>query len=157
MLRRTMIGAMIIGVVVCADIGRAARTYEYVEQVGEDKEHEKIRDAVVAMNEKEPPLDYDRLGCIEVYPGTYEEQLNDYYAPDGYNLPAYCDLIGMGSSRDDVVIEHLSESDGCIHRPGVTCNGDNIIKHLKINNTYIEDGNWVQDSVLFKKEEDCLF
>jgi len=147
-----MISGMVLVVFVSAHIARAARTYEYVEEVGEGKEHDKIYKAIEAMNEKEPPLDYDRLGCIEVYPGTYEEQLNDYYAPNGYNLPAHCDLIGMGSSRDDVVIEHLGESDGCIGRAGVTCNGDNIIEDLKINNTYIKDGNWVQDSVLFKGE-----
>ena len=49
-------------------------------------------------------------GCIYVYPGTYTEQINDYY-PGGHDLPQHCDLIGMGVDADAVVIEHQRRSE----------------------------------------------
>jgi len=97
MLKHTVIAAMTIGIVVSGNIGGTAHAYAYIEQVGEGKEHAKINHAIVAMNVHDPNA--SALGCIEVYPGTYEEQLNDYYDPNGHNLPSYCDLKGIGDGR----------------------------------------------------------
>ena len=81
-------------------------------------------------------------GCIYVYPGTYTEQINDYY-PGGHDLPQHCDLIGMGVDADAVVIEHQrrSESDpnftdiaGEIYADGLQCLGDNVVQNLTIEN-----------------------
>ena len=99
-----------------------------------------INDAIVAMAQNE--LDKYHLGYIQVYPGTYAEQLNDFY-PGGHNLPAYCDLIGMGEKPDDVVIQHQRRSTSDpnftniyseIYADGVLCNGDNVVENIKIDN-----------------------
>jgi hypothetical protein len=121
------------------------RTYAYIITVGaafssESYDYYTINDAISAMANNE--LDECHLGCIQVYPGTYAEQLNDFYS-GGHNLPAYCDLIGMGDKPEDVVIQHKRRSSDDpnftniaseIYADGVSCDGDNIVENLKIHN-----------------------
>ena len=126
------------------------RNYAYIITVGPDSsgppsrrteyDYHTINDAIVAMIQN--GLDKCYRGCIQVYPGTYAEQLNDFY-PGSHTLPAYCDLIGMGVKPEDVVIQHKrrSQSDpnftnivSEIYADGISCNNDNLIKNLKIEN-----------------------
>jgi len=107
-------------------------------------------------------LDEGHRGCIQVYPGIYKEQLNGFY-PGGHNLPAHCDLIGMGNNPDDVVIQHKRRSGDDpnftnivseTYADGVLCNGDNVITNLKIANVGPN-----QNSVRFKGVgtlKDCI-
>lgn len=121
-------------------------TYAYIITVGQisdggtEYDYNTINDAIVAMAQNE--LDETYRGCIQVYPGTYAEQLNDFY-PGGHNLLAHCDLIGMGDKPDDVVIQHKRRSKDDpnftniaseIYADGVLCNGDNVVENLKIAN-----------------------
>ncbi|MHC4115379.1 MAG: hypothetical protein ACYSSL_08700, partial [Planctomycetota bacterium] len=126
-------------------------TYAYVITVGPasfDKpsvggtgyDYHTINDAIVAIAQND--LDKYHPGCIQVYPGTYVEQLNNYY-PGGHNLPAYCDLRGMGEFPQDVVIQHQRRSSrdpnftdiaSEIYADGVLCDGDNIVSNLKVHN-----------------------
>jgi parallel beta-helix repeat protein len=149
-----------MAVSVMASTGRAERDYTYVLTVGMNPNdpnydplinYDTINAAISAMNEKDPPLAPDRLGVICIYDGVYEEHLNDCYR-DRHNLPAHCDLIGMGTEIDDVVIWHkilkdpnLIDCNTCdqSHCPpggyetlwfGVVCNGDNLIYNLKVEN-----------------------
>jgi parallel beta-helix repeat protein len=143
MLTRKMIVGMIMVILVGVNLARAQRSYTYVLTVCMDSNdpnydpntnYDKINDAVVAMNEKDPPLDSNTLGSIQVYDGNYVEYLNDYYEPNGHNLPAHCDLIGMGQDIDDVEIRSGGESIPENTIAGVKANGDNIISHLKVCN-----------------------
>ena len=146
MLRRTVIAAIALVVSVFPNVGLFARTYEYVEQVGEGKEHATINSAIVAMKEKVPPLSASRLGCIEVYPRDqdYEEQLNE--AHGGHDLPAHCDLTGICTVR----IKHQNEwpfGQG-IYEAAVDCEGDNVVYNITT-----EDIGWdihVQNSICFR-------
>lgn len=126
-------------------------TYAYVTTVGQTSDPElpggeteydyhTINDAIVAMAQNE--LDRCHPACIQVHPGTYAEQLNDFY-PGGHNLPAHCDLIGMGDKPDDVVIQHKRRSGSDpnftnivaeIYASGVLCDSDNIVSNLKVHN-----------------------
>jgi hypothetical protein len=140
MLTRKIILAIAAVMLAAMNTGWGARSYTYTVTVGKDPntyDYTTINAAIDAMNAKNPPLDEETLGKIEIYDGTYEEQLNDYYE-DGNNVPAHCDLIGMGNDIDDVVIEHKSISSGSTDtpHPGVMCNGDNVISNLKIYNDY---------------------
>ncbi|MBW8000594.1 MAG: S8 family serine peptidase [Planctomycetes bacterium] len=123
-----------------------SRTYAYIITVGQtpvrgiEYDYNTINDAIAAMVQNEP--DESHYGCIEVYPGTYAEQLNDFY-PGGHNLPAYCDLIGKGSLPEDVVIQHqrrnardpnFTDIASEIYADGLRCEGDNIVENIKIHN-----------------------
>ena len=138
---------MIMTVFLGVNPGWAQREYEHILTAGMDPEdpdydpdtnYDTINGAVVAMNQKQPPLGPDTLGCIRVYPGIYEEHLNDLYAPDGHNLPAHCDLIGMADDPCDVVIQHARDWDDTerhqIGWHGIHANGDNIISNLNVYN-----------------------
>ncbi len=146
--------------------GLVIADYTYVLTVGMDPNdpncdpndnYETINAAIVAMNAKSPPLDSNTLGCIEVYPEpngsprTYIEHLNDHYDPNGHNLPAYCDLTGMGDDIDDVIIQHGGYSNTApeIRTEGIVCNGDNIISNLKLLNKYIYGSSYVQEGIRF--------
>jgi len=123
----------------------ADRTYTYVRTVGQDSklyDFTTINEAIADIMRYN--LTSESLGCIEVYDGIYVEQLNEYY-PGGHNLPAHCDLLGMGATPRDVVIQHKrrSESDpnftnivSEIYADGVLCDGDNIVENLKIENVW---------------------
>jgi hypothetical protein len=131
------------------------RDYAYVITVGKNPDvydYTMINDAIVAMNAMDPPLGSDTLGCIEVYPGTYVEQLN--IATGGNDLPAHCDLIGMGSNIDDVQIWH---GGGGIYNAGVNCTDDNLVSHLRIYNHLF--GSNSQNAVCFNGDgtlDNCI-
>ena len=123
-----------------------SRTYAYIITVGQTPEegieydYNTINDAIAAMIQNKP--DENHYGCIQIYPGTYAEQLNDFY-PGGHNLPAYCDLIGKGSLPEDVVIQHQRRSTkdpnftdiaSEIYADGLHCEGDNVVENIKIHN-----------------------
>jgi hypothetical protein len=142
-----------------------------------------INRAIAVMEEK--ALSPSRLGVIYVWPnpsdpeGAYYEHLNRnyvyptnepgvvYYYPDDvpregrcHNVPSYCDLIGMGSTRDRVIIKHCgtgTDYDG-MYEPGVNCINDNVVEHLKISN-YRTGEDYVQSSVRFNGKgelRDCI-
>jgi hypothetical protein len=138
-----MISVIIVVVLVTLNLVWGMREYEYELTVRMDPndpnynpttDYNTINEAILAMNEKDPPLSPYRLGCIEVYPGTYTEQLND--AQGGNDLPAHCDLIGKGTEIDDVIIQHAGNGNDTsdIYNAGVNCSGNNIVSHLKIHN-----------------------
>lgn len=167
MLTRKMIATVIMMVLVAGNAGLAERNYTYVLTVGMDpndpnynpnNNYNTINAAIVAMNAKDPPLDSDTLGCIKVYPEpngaprTYIEQLNSNTG--GNDLPAYCDLIGMGSNISDVQIWHAG---GGIYEAGVNCLNDNVVSHLKIYNYGL--GANSQNGIHFHGDgtlEDCI-
>ncbi|MHC4463561.1 MAG: dockerin type I domain-containing protein [Planctomycetota bacterium] len=132
----------------------ADRTYTYVRTVGKDSrlyDFNTINEAIADIMRYN--LTSESLGCIEVYDGIYVEQLNEYY-PGGHNLPAHCDLLGMGKAPGDVIIQHKrrSESDpnftnivSEIYADGVLCDGDNIVENLKIENVLLN-----QNSIEFR-------
>ena len=131
------------------------RDYAYVITVGQDRnvyDYTTINDAIVAMNAMDPPLAPDTLGCIEVYPGTYVEQLNS--ETGGNDLPGHCDLIGMGSNIDDVQVWH---GGGGIYNAGVNCTDDNLVSHLRIYNHLF--GSNSQNAVCFNGDgtlDNCI-
>jgi hypothetical protein len=101
-MRNHVIGASItVAVVLLVGNVLAARTYTQELTVGDGVgyDYDNINDAISAMKGMSPPLGPGVLGCIWVSAGTYYEHLNDNYAPDGSNLPAYCDLIGTEKDR----------------------------------------------------------
>ena len=120
----------------------AGRTYKYVRSVDPSSQNafNTINEAIEDI--RTCNLTADDLGCIEVYPGTYTEQINSFY-PGGNNLPAHCDIIGMGSKPEDVLIQHQrrAESDpdfttiySEIYADGILCDGDNVIENIKLYN-----------------------
>lgn len=152
---RVNVAAVVIGtILVVANTGWASRVYTHIITVGKEAEYdyETINDAIVAMNQKQPPLGEDVLGCIRLYPGIYIEQLNSNTG--GNDLPAYCDLVGMGTNIDDVQIWH---GGGGIYEAGVNCVSDNVVSHLKIYN-YLGDVN-SQNGIYFHGDgtlENCI-
>ncbi len=152
---------MIAALLALTAAAHADRTYTHVLTVGTDPEtydYTTINDAIVNM----PALSETELGCIEIYAGTYVEQLNSYYT-GAYDLPAHCDLKGMGTERDDVVIQHWSDYPWAgpytgINKTGVNCLGDNQISHLKVLNQRPEGEStgWVQNSVEFQGDGKLL-
>ncbi len=161
---RKMLLSVVLAIVFCAVVN-AERNYTYVLTVGMDANdpnydpntnYTTINAAIRAMNAENPPLASDRLGCIKIYPGTYVEHLNDHYSPDGNNVPAHCDLIGMGDDIYDIVIQHGGKegNSGDLYEPGVNCLGDNIVFNLKILNLYISSSapggpSYVQNGIRF--------
>jgi len=107
--------------------GSCNRVYTHIITVGTGGgyDYNNINDAIVAMNAASPPLSASVLGKIEVYEGTFQEHLNDYYLPDGHNLPAHCDLIGEGSSQ--VTIEHSAAGDPEVNRTAIKANGKQCV------------------------------
>lgn len=120
----------------------AERSYKYIRIVDP-----KSKNAFSTINEaiediKKCNLSSEDLGCIQVYPATYTEQVNSFY-PGGNNLPAHCDIIGMGDKSEDVIIQHQrrAESDpdftnivSEIYADGILCDGDNLIENIKLSN-----------------------
>ena len=145
------------------NLAHAERNYTYVLTVKMDANdpnydpntnYNTINSAIVAMNTKSPPLAADRLGVIRVYNGIYVEQLNS--SQDGNDLPAHCDLIGMGMQIADVEIYHTSPSGSYIYVPGVNCISDNVVSHLKI---YNPSGNNSQVGIYFRGDgtlDNCI-
>lgn len=121
----------------------AERTYQFSVTVGKDPakyDFTTINDAIENLAAYE--LASDKLACIKVYKGIYKEQLNSFY-PGGNNLLANCDLIGMGGSPSDVVIEHQRRSGSDpnftdlvseIYAAGIYAKGNNKIHNLKVFN-----------------------
>ena len=121
-------------------------TDSYIVTVGKDTTDARVYDyasinAAIAALEK-LDLETDRRGTIHVYPGVYEEQLNDFY-PGGHKLPRYCDLIGMGPGPGDVVLRHQRRSSldpdftdmaSEIYAYGIHARGDNVIANMTISN-----------------------
>jgi hypothetical protein len=117
-----------------------ARTYTYTRTVGAGQQFATINAAIADICQQS--LSSTSPGCIQIYPGTYVEQINSFY-PGGNNLPAHCDLIGMGTSPSDVVIQHQRRDEGDpnftdmvseIYAYGVNCLGDNQIQNLRVAN-----------------------
>jgi len=113
---------------------RAERNYAYVVTVGPDPniyDFNMINKAVSQMITYGP--NESNLGCIKVYPGVYEEHLNKECFPGTNNLPAHCDLIGIGEDINDIVIRFKG-----IHPPvddfAIWCEGDNVVSNLKLWN-----------------------
>lgn len=147
---KNSIFAVVVSMVFLAVTGQALaeRSYTYELTVGMDandpnydpnSNYDTINAAIVAMNAKSPPLSSTVLGCIKIYPGTYVEHLSDYYEPNGHDLPAHCDLRGMGDDINDVVIQHERLGIGGvgeeIYACGVRTDGDNLIENLMVENT----------------------
>lgn len=140
--------------------------YEYIEEVGPGREHETITGAVVAMWQNQPSA--TELGLIAVYPETYDEQINDTQGSG--NLPPYCDLVGQGSSPEDVSIVHRGNgvNHDAMYEAGVRCGienpaqGDNVLCYLEMYNDhhYPPDRFYVQNNVCFLGRGeviDCVF
>ncbi len=144
----------------------ADRSYSHITTVGSDPntyDYTSINDAIVGISQYQ--LSSDNLGCIEVYPGTYKENINNNYANYGTNcLPGNCDLIGMGNEPNDVVIQHRSyyvDSDPewaktkQINTGGIKCRGNNLLSNLRVVNNkyssplYPDTTGFVQTSVEF--------
>ncbi|OHB52125.1 MAG: hypothetical protein A2Y12_06295 [Planctomycetes bacterium GWF2_42_9] len=136
----------------------AERNYSHTLIVGQDaNSYTSINQAIVSISQY--TLTAENPGCIRVYPGTYVEQINSYY-PGGHDLPAHCDLIGMGTTPQSIVIEHKrrAESDPNftqigpeIYADGVLCDGDNLVQNLKIANVGPN-----QNSIRFKTNGSLL-
>ena len=147
MLRRTILRSNILVVLCAASVGYPSRTYEYVEQVGDGKEHDTIYEAIAAIRVHNP--DAQNLGCIQVYDGTYKEQINAYYGGRD-NLPPHCDLIGKGTNISSVVVQHRAYDDSETFKAGIYCEGDNVIADLTVlNSRWPESGYYVQQSIKF--------
>jgi len=136
MVVRKTIWVLLTVIFVTGNLARAQRNYTYTETVGEGYDHETIQAAIDAMNEH--GLGPDALGCIEVYPGTYEHHAGSATNPDTVDetkwLPQYCDLIGMGQAREDVEIEMDSDCTGSLHYNHyiIIGAGNNQVYHLKL-------------------------
>ncbi|MFC1783548.1 right-handed parallel beta-helix repeat-containing protein [Planctomycetota bacterium] len=149
-------------------------SYSYIITVGKslsassEYDFNTINDAIVAMSSH--TLDADHRGCIHIYPGTYIEQLNDFY-PNSNNLPAYCDLIGMGAAPKDVIIQHQrrgpTDPDFAgigpeIYAYGIKAQGDNLISNLSIHNVGFNQNslvfNWggTLDNCLIDSQHDAV-
>ncbi len=154
---------------------QAERNYTYILTVGMDpnnpdydpcSNYETINAAIVAMNLQDPPLSDDVLGCIKIYPEpngaprTYIEHLNSYYEPNEHDLPAHCDLMGMGDDIADVVLQHGAKKiPDDVGMAGINGLGDNIISNLKVNNVYIYPNSNVQYGIHLHgdgKVENCI-
>ncbi|MFH1615421.1 MAG: right-handed parallel beta-helix repeat-containing protein [Planctomycetota bacterium] len=168
MKRHLKITFSIIMVLAVAISAYAARSYTYVLTVNmnpnepgydANSDYDTINDAIVAMNAKSPGLDANNLGCISLYAeritGYYLEHLNNYYDPNGHNLPAHCDLIGMEDDINDVEIRHTALYGwGDMYQPGIKGDGDNIIANLKVQhygnrqNSVLLSNNSVMDNCI---------
>src|SRR3989339_327548 len=102
------LGLIFLITVITTGLVHAERNYTYTYSVGAGRDFATINEAVAAIQEDE--LSAESLGCIYVYPGLYREQLNSFY-PGGNDLPAHCDLIGMGEEPYHVIIEHKRRSE----------------------------------------------
>ncbi len=151
----------------------AERLYEYEVTVGpgESYDFSTINAAIEYVNDNRSSP--DDLACIWVYPGTYEEQLNDPYKltapppPDGdgqehwfnlgcNSLPVNCDLRKPTSGSEEVKIIHSSPPTQYgisyqrhIGRYGVDCKGNNVLEGLTVENWFgsAHPGHYVQTSV----------
>jgi len=157
--RKAMWVSLVV-IFVTGNLARAQRTCTYTETVGEGYEHETIQAAIDAMNEH--ALGPDALGCIEVYPGTYEHHAGSRpgtSSPDETKwLPQYCDLIGMGQAREDVEIEMDSDCTGPLHDNHyiIIGAGDNHVYHLKL---YPDPGLGARNGICLQQDSvlnDCI-
>jgi hypothetical protein len=103
-----MVSGITLLVLATACVGWGARTYEYIEQVGDGKEHATIQSAIDAMGDKYPPLSATKLGCIQVYEGTWIHNAGSWWGSTSNWLPEWCDLKGMEGDRNAVTIKHGS-------------------------------------------------
>ena len=123
-------------------IAAADRNYKYVLTVGmkvnspnydPNTNYTTINAAIVAMdNMSSPTLSANNLGCIKIYPGTYVEELDDNSG--GNDIPANCDLIGMGDSITQVTIRTGTAGKGKI---SIDCRGNNLLSNFYLKN--VED------------------
>jgi len=156
---RKTISTLFAVILATGNVGKAQRTYTYIETVGEGYEHQTIQGAIDGMNEhNNPPLGPEVLGCIEVYPGTYEHDAGP--SPINPNkdatkwLPHYCDLRGMGETRESVIIQYpLSGGDTNYYI--MIGHGDNQVYHLKlytnrgtIMGIYLQDDSVLTDCIV---------